>query len=66
MTPAAVHFGLAGPLHQQRQQVLDQAYVAHPERFVKGLPQPPALPEAVWLNPPEGGEKARNDNRDQH
>ena len=66
MTPAAMHFGLAEPLHQQRQQVLAQAYAAHPERFVKGLPQPPALPEAVWLNPPEPGEKARRDSHDLH
>jgi putative transposase len=66
MTPAAVHFGLAGPLHQQRQQVLAQAYAAHPERFVKGVPQPPALPEVVWLNPPEPGENARNDSHDLH
>ncbi len=66
MTPAMVHYGLAPHLHQQRQQVLAQAYAAHPERFVKGLPQPPALPEAVWLNPPEPGEKARNDSHDLH
>jgi putative transposase len=66
MTPAAMHFGLAGPLHQQRQLVLAQAYAAHPERFVKGLPQPPALPEAVWLNPPEPAEKARSDSHDLH
>ena len=66
MTPAAVHYKLAGQLHQQRQQVLAQAYAAHPERFVKGLPQPPALPETVWLNPPEVGEKARNDTPELH
>lgn len=66
MTPATVHFGLAPQIHQQRQQVLTQAYAAHPERFVKGLPQPPALPEAVWLNPPEPGEKARNHSHDLH
>jgi len=28
------------------------AFAAHPERFVRGLPQPPALPAVVWLNPP--------------
>jgi putative transposase len=66
MTPAMVHFGLAPEIHRQRQQVLAQAYVVHPERFVKGLPQPPALPEAVWLNPPEASQKARNDNHDLH
>ena len=52
MTPAAVHYGQAAQLWQHRQAVLHQAYAAHPERFVKGLPQPPALPSAVWINPP--------------
>jgi putative transposase len=32
--------------------VLDAAFRAHPERFVKGPPSPPALPDAVWINPP--------------
>ena len=52
MTPAAVHWGLEQQLTQQRQQVLQAAYAAHPERFVKGLPKPPQRPEAVWINPP--------------
>ena len=37
----------------QRQAVLDLAYAAHPERFVKGLPTPPELPQDVWINPPQ-------------
>jgi putative transposase len=53
MTPAAVHSGQAAHLWQNRQAVLQHAYAAHPERFVKGLPQPPALPTAVWINPPK-------------
>ena len=52
MTPAAVHWGLDHQLTLQRQQVLQTAYAAHPERFVKGLPKPPQVPEAVWINPP--------------
>jgi len=32
---------------------LQLAYEKYPERFVKGLPKPPQLPEAVWINPPE-------------
>ena len=66
MTPAAVHTGLASGLHQQRQDVLAAAYAAHPERFVRGLPQPPALPAAVWLNPPPPAEKARSDTAELH
>jgi putative transposase len=66
MTPAAVHTGQAALLHQQRQHVLTAAYAAHPERFVKGRPQPPTLPCAVWLNPPKPGEKARSDTEALH
>jgi len=53
LTPAAVHYGAATGLLTKRQQVLHLAYVAHPERFVKGQPTPPALPAAVWINPPQ-------------
>jgi putative transposase len=53
MTPAAVHSGQAAQLWQNRQSVLQHAYAAHPERFVKGLPKPPTLPTAVWINPPK-------------
>ena len=53
MTPAAVHYGAASRLFAERQQTLNAAYAAHPERFVKGQPVPPALPLAVWINPPK-------------
>lgn len=66
MTPAAVHTGRAPQLHQQRQAVLATAFAAHPERFVRGLPQPPALPAVVWLNPPLPEEKARSDTAQLH
>lgn len=52
LTPADVHYGRAAEVLQLRQVVLQQAYQQHPERFVRGLPQPPQLPEAVWINPP--------------
>jgi hypothetical protein len=35
--------------------VLAQAYGQHPERFVRGVPQPAALPTAVWINQPKTG-----------
>ena len=38
----------------------------HPERFVRGLPQPPALPAVVWLNPPPPEEKARSETAELH
>ena len=53
MTPAMVHYGQAPQVQSQRQQVLAAAFAAHPERFVRGLPTPPALPDAVWINKPD-------------
>jgi putative transposase len=53
MTPATVHFGQAEWVTEQRQQVLQVAYAAHPERFVRGEPKPPTLPEEVWINKPQ-------------
>ena len=53
LTPAAVHYDLAEGVREKRKQVLLAAYAAHPERFVKGIPQPAELPSAVWINPPE-------------
>ena len=52
LTPADVHYGRAAEKLAQRQVVLQQAYDAHPERFVNGPPTMPKLAEAVWINPP--------------
>jgi putative transposase len=52
LTPATVHRAQATETLAARQQVLTAAYLAHPERFVRGAPVPPALPPAVWINPP--------------
>jgi putative transposase len=53
MTPAVVHYGQAAAVTEQRRQVLQAAYAAHPERFVHGEPQPPSLPKEVWINKPQ-------------
>lgn len=53
LTPAQVHYGQAPQILTAHQQVLSQAYQAHPERFVRGAPHPQALPEGVWINPPQ-------------
>jgi putative transposase len=53
LTPAAVHFGQAEELIQYRHLTLQRAYQSHPERFVKGVPQPLEPPAAVWINKPE-------------
>ena len=52
MTPAVVHHGRAEKLTTARRQTLVQAQRAHPERFVRGTPQPPVLPPQAWINPP--------------
>lgn len=53
LTPATVHSGQAVEMIAARQEVLAAAYEVHPERFVRGTPKPPALPTAVWINPPQ-------------
>jgi putative transposase len=53
LTPAMVHYGHAPKILAARQDVLQVAYAAHPERFVCKPPSPLTLPEAVWINPPK-------------
>jgi putative transposase len=55
LTPADVHYGRAEATIAQRAGTLAQAYARHPARFVRGVPQPPALPTAVWINKPRIG-----------
>jgi putative transposase len=57
LTPADVHLGRAPERVAARSRVLKAAYAEHPERFVGGLPQPAALPTAVWINKPQQPEK---------
>lgn len=52
-TPESLHTGEAYKIREKRCRILEQAYLIHPERFVKGLPQPPEIPEAAWINKPE-------------
>jgi putative transposase len=58
MTPAAVHHGQARQLHAARARVLEDAYAATPERFVRRAPVPPELPTAAWINKPDTNEVA--------
>jgi putative transposase len=53
MTPATVHHGHAEQTHAARSHVLNAAYAATPERFVRRPPRPPALPTAAWINKPD-------------
>lgn len=53
VTPEDMHTGKAHRIREKRCRVLNQAYQKYPERFVKGVPQPPEIPEAAWINKPE-------------
>ena len=57
LTPAMVHFGHAPAIHQKRQTVLDAAYLAHPDRFVRRPPIPLPLPKEVWINKPQSSDE---------
>ncbi|MFQ5891150.1 MAG: IS3 family transposase [Gemmatimonadota bacterium] len=52
LTPEIVHYGRVAPVLDQRRAVLASAYAAHPERFVRKPPEPPAVPTAAWINRP--------------
>ena len=53
LTPQSLHSGQAHAIREERSRILAQAYQKHPERFVKGVPQPPKIPTAAWINKPE-------------
>jgi len=53
LTPADVYFGRGATRVAARAAVLAAAQAAHPERFVRGVPHPPSLPSAVWINAPK-------------
>jgi putative transposase len=52
MTPDQVHYGQVDAVHAARQQTLDHAFLANPNRFVNKTPEPPSKPTAAWINPP--------------
>ena len=59
LTPADVHYGRADAVIAARQRVLDAAFAAHPERFVRGRPTHPAPPTQAWINPPLATEESQ-------
>ena len=50
MTPAAVHNDVAKIIYDQRDQVLQNAFAQHPNRFKNTCPRPPALPTEAGIN----------------
>jgi putative transposase len=66
LTPEQVHYGRAGVVLERRAKVLAEAYNAHPERFVRGMPAPQELPKAVWINPPRETPTGEEGGRETH
>jgi putative transposase len=52
MTPATVHDGRIDSVVSGRQRALDEAWKAHPERFVQGAPVVARPPTEVYINNP--------------
>lgn len=64
LTPAMVHFGEAPAVLAHRQMVLDAAYQARPDRFVRRPPKPLPLPSEVWINKPAStGQKTKEESQ---
>lgn len=56
LPPEVVHSGQAPEVIAKRQETLDAAYAAHPERFPRGRPQAAQLPTHVGINLPKANE----------
>ncbi|MEO7111233.1 MAG: hypothetical protein ABI183_12415, partial [Polyangiaceae bacterium] len=52
LTPHDVHHGIVAERLANRARVLDRAFAAHPQRFVKRAPTPALPPVAAWINKP--------------
>jgi putative transposase len=48
-----MHFTPAEEIRDRRGAVLLDAYAEHPERFVRKVHTPPALPAVTWINQPK-------------
>jgi len=53
LTPQMVQYGEAEQVIAFRQEILNQAYEQHPERFINMRPKVQVLPSSVWINPPQ-------------
>ena len=63
LTPFDVHYGLAEQRLAEREKVLRAAFAMTPERFVRGVPKPLALPQAVWINKPKDASRETFDTK---
>jgi putative transposase len=57
MTPDQVYCGQAEEVYDAHQKILNRAFEADPERFVKMPPKPPREPIAARINPPSQREE---------
>jgi putative transposase len=53
LTPHDVHHGLVDERVASRRLTLHAAWDAHPERFVRGKPEPPTIQPVTYINQPE-------------
>lgn len=53
LTPHEIHHGLGAARVAARSLTLAAAFKATPERFPNGVPVPPELPTAAWINKPK-------------
>jgi putative transposase len=58
MAPEQVHYGQAQQVLNHRAEVLESAFKEHTKRFKGKMPKPFPLPEAAWINKPDGSETA--------
>jgi len=58
LRPEDVHLGRANDRRNARRDVLHSAYAEHPERFVRGRPEPPTLANVAYINQPEAPQAA--------
>jgi putative transposase len=61
LTPHDVHFGRGTEVMQRRRKVKQAAFKRTPERFARGAPVLPQLPEEVWINRPEQDEEKESE-----
>jgi putative transposase len=52
LTPDNVHYNQYENILNARSTILLNAYMDHPERFVKGVPSVKQVPKEVWINKP--------------
>jgi len=52
LTPDNVHYNQYSSILNGRATTLMNAYLDHPERFVRGIPEVRQVPTEVWINKP--------------